>query len=260
MLIYPNIDPVAFSLGPIQIHWYGIMYLFAFLLAWFVGVRRAKKSNTWTKEEVTDVIFYGALGVIIGGRLGYVLFYHFSNFIYDPLIIFEIWQGGMSFHGGLLGVLVAMLLFAKKHHKTFFQVTDFISPLIPIGLGLGRMGNFINGELWGRVSDMPWAIVFPHAGPFARHPSQLYQAFFEGLVLFIILWIYSRKPRPVMAVSGMFALCYSIFRLFTEMFREPDGHLGLLWFQLTMGQWLSLPLMLVGILLLYFAYHPKRKI
>lgn len=261
MLAYPSINPIAFSLGPIDVHWYGLMYLFAFLLAWYVAKLRAEKSTMWNQAEVTDLIFYGAMGVVLGGRLGYVLFYNFSHFIHDPFILLKIWQGGMSFHGGLLGVLVAMVLFAKKYHKTFFQVTDFISPLVPIGLGLGRIGNFLNGELWGRATDMPWGIVFPQVDNIARHPSQLYQAFFEGLVLFIILWIYSRKPRPIMAVSGMFALCYGVFRLFTEQFREPDAHLGLLWFHLTMGQWLSLPLIIVGILLLYFAYHPiQRKI
>ncbi len=261
MLHFPQIDPVAISLGPLKVHWYGLMYLFAFLLVWFIALKRAEKTDTWNKAQVTDLVFYGAFGVILGGRIGYILFYDFNNFIYDPLILLQIWQGGMSFHGGLLGVLVAMLLFARKYHKTFFQVTDFISPLVPIGLGLGRVGNFINGELWGRVSDMPWAMVFSQAGPLARHPSQLYQAFFEGLVLFIILWIYSSKPRPLMAVSGLFAVCYAVFRLFTEMFREPDTHLGFLWFHMTMGQWLSIPLLIVGILLMYFAYHPKlRKI
>ncbi|HLF67040.1 MAG TPA: prolipoprotein diacylglyceryl transferase [Gammaproteobacteria bacterium] len=257
MLTYPHIDPVAISLGPLTIHWYGLMYLLAFLLAWALSVQRAKKSATWQASEVTDLIFYGALGVILGGRLGYVLFYNFVNFIHEPLLILKIWQGGMSFHGGLLGVLIAMVLFAKKYHKTFFQVTDFIAPLVPIGLGLGRVGNFINGELWGRVSDVPWAMVFPGGGPLARHPSQLYQAFFEGVVLFLILWIYSSKPRPSMAVSGLFALCYGLFRILTECFREPDAHIGFILAHTTMGQWLSLPLVLVGILLLYFAYHKK---
>ncbi len=257
MLTYPHINPVAVSIGSVDIHWYGLMYLLAFLLAWVLGVTRAKKTVDWNSAQVTDLIFYGALGVILGGRLGYVLFYNFANFIQDPVIILKIWQGGMSFHGGFLGVLVAMLLFARKYHKTFFQVLDFVAPLVPIGLGLGRIGNFINGELWGRVSDVPWAMVFPNAGPLARHPSQLYQAFFEGLVLFLILWIYSSKPRPTMAVSGLFALGYGVFRIFTECFREPDAHIGLILHHTTMGQWLSLPLVLVGILLLYFAYSKK---
>ncbi len=257
-MLYPEIDPVALSLGPIKVYWYGIMYMLAFLSAWYLARVRAKKSATWTIPQVNDLIFYGVFGVILGGRIGYILFYNFSDFIHDPLILLKIWQGGMSFHGGLLGVLLAMLLFAKKYHKTFYAVTDFVSPLVPLGLGLGRVGNFINGELWGRVSDVPWAMVFPNAGPLARHPSQLYQAFLEGVVLFIIVWVFSSKPRPTMAVSGVFALGYAILRIFSEMFREPDAHLGFLFLNfITMGQLLSVVLGIWGILLIYFAYHKK---
>lgn len=258
MLHYPNIDPVALSLGPIKIYWYGIMYMLAFFSAWYLAVLRAKKSDTWTQAQVTDLIFYGAFGVILGGRLGYVLFYKFTDFIHDPLMLVQIWQGGMSFHGGLLGVLVAMVLFAKKYHKTFYQVTDFVSPLVPLGLGFGRIGNFINGELWGRVTDAPWGMVFPHAGMLARHPSALYQAFLEGVVLFLIVWIFSSKPRPTMAVSGVFALGYALLRIFSEMFREPDAHIGFVFLNaITMGQLLSFALAIWGILLIYFAYQKK---
>ncbi|MGA2655312.1 MAG: prolipoprotein diacylglyceryl transferase [Gammaproteobacteria bacterium] len=219
---------------------------------------RAKKSDTWTLPQVNDLIFYGVFGVILGGRIGYILFYNFADFIHDPLVLFKIWQGGMSFHGGLLGVLVAMLFFAKKYHKKFYEVTDFVSPLVPLGLGFGRIGNFINGELWGRVSDVPWAMVFPNAGPLTRHPSALYQAFLEGVVLFIIVWVFSSKPRPTMAVSGVFALGYALLRIFSELFREPDAHLGFVLLNfMTMGQLLSVGLGIWGILLIYFAYHKK---
>jgi len=258
MLTYPEIDPVAISIGPINVHWYGIMYLVGFAAAWWLGQRRASFPDSILRaEQISDLIFYGALGAVLGGRLGYVLFYDLSAYLAEPLNVFKIWQGGMSFHGGLLGVLLAMWLFAGRSRLTFFQVTDFLAPLVPIGLGAGRIGNFINGELWGRVSDAPWAMVFPdpRAGSLSRHPSQLYEALLEGLVLFIILWLYSSKPRPTMAVSGMFLLCYGMFRFILEFARMPDTQLGYIAFDwLTMGQILSAPMVLAGAGLVWWAY------
>lgn len=259
MITFPDINPVAFSIGPIELHWYGLMYLFAFLFGWLLGNWRARSNPNWDSEQVTDLVFYCALGAILGGRVGYVLFYDFFSFVGDPLLLFRMWEGGMSFHGGLLGVIIAMMLFARKTNKTFFMVSDFVAPLVPLGLGFGRIGNFINGELWGRVTDVPWGMVYPHVGVLARHPSALYQALIEGVVFFLIVWIYSSKPRPERAVSGLFALCYGGFRLITELFREPDAHIGFLWGSVTMGQLLSVPLMLVGIFFLYQAYSVKHK-
>jgi phosphatidylglycerol:prolipoprotein diacylglycerol transferase len=255
MLPYASINPIAFSLGPFSVHWYGLMYVVGFIGAWLLASYRAKKPNSnWTQDQVSDLIFYSALGVIIGGRIGYIIFYSFSNFLAQPWIIFTVWKGGMSFHGGLLGVLLAFYLFSQKTGKHFFEISDFVSPLVPIGLATGRLGNFINGELWGRISHVPWAMVFPHAGRFPRHPSQLYEFFFEGLVLFSFLWIYSRKKRPRMAVSGWFALLYGIFRFILEFFRQPDIDIGFIsWGWLTMGQLLSLPMIIVGLVLLYKA-------
>jgi phosphatidylglycerol:prolipoprotein diacylglycerol transferase len=259
MLTYPNIDPLAFSIGPLKVHWYGLMYLFGFIGAWLYGIQRCKRADLdWTRRQVEDVIFYGALGVILGGRLGYTLFYGWDAFIENPLSIFYIWKGGMSFHGGMLGVFLAMLIYARTHGKPFFEVTDFIAPWVPIGLGAGRIGNFINGELVGRVADpdLPWAMVFPFVDQLPRHPSQLYQALTEGLLFFLILWWYSSKPRPVMAVSGVFMICYGCFRFTTEFFRTPDAHLGFIAFDwLTMGQLLSLPMVIVGILLYWLAFR-----
>ncbi len=258
MLIHPNIDPVAIDLGLIKIHWYGLMYLFAFASAWWLGSLRARQPGALlSAEQISDLIFYGALGVVAGGRIGYILFYDLSSRLEDPISIFYVWQGGMSFHGGLIGVLVAMWLYGRKLGHTFFQVTDFIAPLVPLGLGAGRIGNFINGELWGRASDLPWAMA-PREGMLPRHPSQLYEALLEGLALFLILWFFSRKPRPRMAVSGMFLLFYGIFRSVVEFFRTPDSHIGFLAFDwLTMGQLLSAPMIIGGIGLLIWAYkHP----
>ena len=254
--MYPEIDPVALDLGPIKVHWYGMMYLVAFGTAWYLGkVRANKPGSSWNTDQVSDVIFYGALGVVLGGRIGYVLFYNFGEFIADPLILFRVWEGGMSFHGGMLGVFVGMYLFARKTNKTFFQVIDFIGPLVPLGYFAGRMGNFINGELWGRATDVPWGMVFPHAGDFARHPSMLYQGILEGLILFLILWVYSAKPRPTMAVSAAFLIGMGFFRIVNEFFREPDAHLGFIAFDwMTMGQLLSLPMVLVGGIMMWFAY------
>lgn len=263
MLTFPEFDPVAVQIGPLKVHWYGLMYLVGFLGGWWLGMVRAKKPNSgWTTEQISDMLFYVALGVVLGGRIGYTLFYALDKFIADPLMLFRVWEGGMSFHGGFLGVIVAMLLFKRKHHKTFFGVMDFIAPLVTIGLGAGRLGNFINGELWGRTTDAPWGMVFPHAGLEPRHPSQLYQFLLEGLLLFLILWFFSAKPRPRMAVSGLFALCYGLFRFFVEFFRQPDAHMGdggfIAFGWLTMGQLLSLPMVLLGVGLLWWAYrHPQ---
>lgn len=248
MLTYPNINPIAFHIGPLPVHWYGIMYLIGFACAWLLGVYRARREGSgWTTEQVGDLIFYAALGVIIGGRLGYILFYDFPSFIANPLTVFRIWDGGMSFHGGLLGVITALWIFGRRTSKSLFEITDFIAPMVPIGLGAGRIGNFINGELWGRVTTMPWGMVFPNAGPLPRHPSQLYEFIFEGVVLFAILWWFSMKPRPRMAVSGLFLLLYGIFRFVLEFFRQPDPQLGFIAFGwLTMGQLLSIPMILGG--------------
>ncbi|WP_095210466.1 prolipoprotein diacylglyceryl transferase [Endozoicomonas ascidiicola] len=250
MIAYPEIDPVAFSLGPLSVHWYGLMYLAGFSLALWLGSYRAKTSNgLWKPEQVSDLVFYGAVGVVLGGRAGYVLFYNFDYFLRDPLWLLKVWDGGMSFHGGLLGVLVAMWLYGRSQGKSFFQVTDFIAPLVPLGLGLGRIGNFIGGELWGRATDVSWAMVFPSdPTQLARHPSQLYQFFLEGIVLFSILWWFSAKPRPRMAVSGLFLLIYGLARVIVEFVREPDTQLGFIAFDwLTMGQLLSLPMVALGI-------------
>ena len=258
MLIHPDFDPVAFSLGPLHVRWYGLMYLIAFLVGWALGRYRANRPGAgWTVAQVDDLVFYVALGVILGGRIGYVLFYGFGNFLRDPLALFRVWEGGMSFHGGFLGVLLAMVLFARKHHKGFWPTVDFIAPLIPPGLFFGRIGNFINGELWGRVTDAPWGMVFRQTGDgLPRHPSQLYQAALEGVALFLIVWLFSAKPRPTIAVSGVFALSYGVFRFLVEFVRQPDAQLGYLAFGwLTMGQLLSLPLVVVGMILLALAYR-----
>ena len=258
MVSYPDINPVAVDLGPVKIHWYGIMYLVGFAATWWLGVRRSRQTSGWNEQQVGDLVFYGALGVILGGRFGYVLFYDLGNYLAHPLDIFKVWQGGMSFHGGLIGVIVAMWLFSRRTGKRLFEVTDFLAPLVPIGLGAGRLGNFINGELWGRVTQVPWAMVFPdpRAGGLPRHPSQLYEACLEGLILFTILWVYSRKSRPYMAVSAMFLTFYGLFRFCVEFFRTPDSQLGFIAFDwLTMGQLLSLPMFLLGIGLLVWSYR-----
>jgi phosphatidylglycerol:prolipoprotein diacylglycerol transferase len=257
MLIYPNISPVAISVGPIEVHWYGLMYLIGFLGGWWLGrLRTRRPGTTWQAVEIGDLLFYVALGVVLGGRIGYTLVYNFSGFVADPLVLFRIWQGGMSFHGGLVGVLIAMWLYARRTGRTFFQVTDYIAPLVPVGLGAGRIGNFINGELWGRPTDLPWGMVFPFVDAQPRHPSMLYEALLEGLALFIVLWVYSSRPRPTMAVSGLFLLCYGIFRFLVEFVRQPDAQLGFIAFGwLTMGHLLSLPMIVLGIAFLIHAYR-----
>lgn len=251
MLAFPHIDPVAFSLGPVRVHWYGLMYLLGFIAAWLLAVWRVKRFRLdWSKEQIGDLIFFGALGVILGGRLGYMLFYSTDSFWQDPWHILKIWQGGMSFHGGLIGVIIALWFFAKKTGKTLFEVTDFTAPLVPLGLAAGRMGNFINGELWGRPGDVPWAMVFEHADNQPRHPSQLYELGLEGIVLFIVVWWYAARPRPAGCVSAVFLMGYALSRFLVEFFREPDVQIGYLAYGwLTMGQLLSLPMLLVGLIL-----------
>ena len=247
MSAYPQIDPVAISLGPLQVHWYGLMYLFGFLAGWYLGRVRARSLPDWPPRLMDDFATWVMLGVVIGARLGYVLFYDFAVYIRDPLEMLRLWNGGMSFHGGLLGVLFAVWLFARRTGKDFLAVVDFTAPLVPPGLFFGRLGNFINSELWGAPTTLPWGMVFPNAGAVARHPSQLYEALLEGILLFVILWIYSSKPRMVGRVSGLFAVFYGLCRFSVEFVREPDAHIGYLAFGwLTMGQVLCLPLLIVG--------------
>ncbi|HEY0974042.1 MAG TPA: prolipoprotein diacylglyceryl transferase [Solimonas sp.] len=260
MLIHPNIDPVAIQLGPLAVHWYGLMYLLGFLGFWWFGQKRAANPQFgWPKEWVSDLLFYGVLGVILGGRIGYTLFYNLDRFLAEPLSILRIWEGGMSFHGGLIGVLVAFLWFARMHKLRFFDVGDFAAPMVPIGLFTGRIGNFINGELWGAPTMLPWGMVFRGAGPEPRHPSMLYEAFLEGLVLFLILWWFAAKPRPRMAVSGLFLLGYGVFRTSVEFVRLPDAHIGYLYGTnwITMGMMLSAPMWIAGLVLMTLAYRRR---
>ncbi|MGI8463921.1 prolipoprotein diacylglyceryl transferase [Pectobacterium punjabense] len=277
-LAFPQFDPVIFSIGPLALHWYGLMYLVGFVFAMWLAVRRANKPGSgWTKDEVENLLYMGFLGVFVGGRLGYVLFYAFPSFLENPLYLFKVWDGGMSFHGGLMGVICVMLWFAHRSKRHFFQVADFIAPLIPFGLGAGRLGNFINGELWGRVTtDTPWAMLFPGSrsedmmlavsnpqwqtifnqyGMLPRHPSQLYQMMLEGVALFIILNLFIRKPRPMGSASGLFLIGYGTFRIITEFFRQPDAQLGLFGDLFSMGQILSLPMVIAGVLMMVWAYR-----
>ncbi|NUF28439.1 phosphatidylglycerol:prolipoprotein diacylglycerol transferase [Gilliamella bombicola] len=281
-LQFPDFDPIAFSIGPISLHWYGAMYLFGVLGALYLAKRRANKPNSkWTSQEVENLLFWGFLGLFIGGRLGYVFFYNFDVFTKDPVILFKVWEGGMSFHGGLIGAICVIAIFAKKTKKTFMQVGDFVAPLVPIGLMFGRFGNFINGELWGRVTHSSIGMLFPtssHAdfmfvqshpewfslysqlnGILPRHPSQLYEMTFEGIILFVILNIFILKPRPTGAVSGLFLLCYGLFRFVIEFFRQPDEQLGLFLNIISMGQILCLPMIIGGILIFLFAYRFDKK-
>ncbi|MGB8663653.1 MAG: prolipoprotein diacylglyceryl transferase [Serratia inhibens] len=279
-LAFPKFDPVIFSIGPVSLHWYGLMYLVGFVFAMWLAVRRANKPGSgWTKDEVENLLYAGFLGVFVGGRVGYVLFYNLPLFLDNPLYLFKVWDGGMSFHGGLLGVILVMFWFARRTKRTFFQVSDFIAPLIPFGLGAGRLGNFINGELWGRVTtDTPWAMLFPGSrgedvaiaaadpqllpllnqyGVLPRHPSQVYELLLEGVVLFIILNLFIRKSRPMGAVSGLFLIGYGVFRIIVEAFRQPDAQLGLFDGVVSMGQILSVPMVVAGIIMMIWAYRRR---
>ena len=259
MLVHPNFDPVAIAIGPIAIRWYGLMYLVGFAAFWLLGRKRVALGHDQriTPELLDDLIFYGVLGVILGGRLGYVLFYKPGYYLAHPAEIIAVWQGGMSFHGGFLGVLLAILFVARKYKLEWLALTDFVAPLCPLGLAAGRLGNFINGELWGRPTDVPWGMVFAHGGPLPRHPSQLYEFALEGVTLFAILWLFTAKKRPIGAASGLFLIGYGAFRFIAEFFREPDDFLGLLALGMSMGQWLSAPMILAGAGLLAWAYRGK---
>jgi len=262
MLSYPQFDPVAVRIGPVAVHWYGLMYLLAFGLVWLLGRWRiARGMTTLTLRNLEDLIFYGVLGVVVGGRLGYVLFYKPGHYAAHPLDIFHLWEGGMSFHGGLIGVVLVLLWFARSRKLSKLELGDFVVPLIPLGLAAGRLGNFINGELWGRPSDLPWAMVFPQTGDgIARHPSQLYEMGLEGFALFALVWWFARKPRPAGQVSAVFLMGYGVFRFLVEFSREPDDFLGLLTAGLSMGQWLSLPMVVAGAALFWWttARRPSR--
>ena len=262
MLIHPQFDPVAIAIGPLAVRWYGLMYLIAFLAFMFLGRYRARQNvlNGWLPRDVDDLLFFGVIGVIVGGRLGEVLFFQPGYYFSHPLEIPAVWKGGMSFHGGFLGVLAAVWYYARKTDRAWLDVTDFIAPLIPLGLAAGRIGNFINGELWGRPADptLPWAMIFPQVDAVPRHPSQLYQAGLEGLALFVLLWWFAARPRPRGAVSGAFLIGYGLFRSVAEFFRNPDeGIFGVLTFGISMGQWLSLPMILAGVALMMWS-HRRR--
>jgi phosphatidylglycerol---prolipoprotein diacylglyceryl transferase len=251
MLVHPQFDPVAIAIGPLAVHWYGLMYVAAFAAFILLGRYRirSRPETGWNMQELDDLLFWGVIGVVLGGRLGQVLFYEPGYYFSHPAQILAVWKGGMSFHGGLIGVLLALWAFGRKTDRSFLQVGDFVGPLVPLGLMFGRFGNFINGELWGRPADpsLPWAMIFPQVDNLPRHPSQLYQAGLEGLALFVLLWFYSAKPRPVGAVSGLFLVGYGAFRFIAEYFRNPDdGILGYMTFNISMGQWLSLPMLLLG--------------
>ena len=258
MLVYPQFDPVAFRIGPFAVRWYGLMYLVGFILFIVLGRRRARTNvlTGWRAIDVDDMLFYGVFGVILGGRLGYVLFYKPLYYLAHPLEIFEVWHGGMSFHGGFIGVLIALWFFARQRGKRWLDVTDFVAPLIPLGLAAGRLGNFINGELVGRPTDLPWGMVFPQVDQVPRHPSQLYEFGLEGVALFAVLWIFASRRRPPGAVLAVFLLGYGAFRFIGEFAREPDSFLGFLALGLTMGQWLSLPMIVIGVVMLVWAYRP----
>lgn len=256
MLVHPQFDPIALSLGPVQIHWYGLTYLVAFGLFLWLGARRVQlphfASRGWVRRDIEDMLFYGVLGVIIGGRLGYVLFYKPGHYLANPAEVVMVWKGGMSFHGGFLGVLLAMAVYARGKARRFWDVMDVVAPCVPTGIAAVRLGNFINGELWGRAADtaLPWAMAFPQSGSMiARHPSQLYQMLGEGLLLFAFLWWYGRKPRATGQVAAMFGIGYGVLRFCAEFFREPDSFLGLLALNMSMGQWLCLPMIVAGVLL-----------
>ncbi|MBT7952185.1 MAG: prolipoprotein diacylglyceryl transferase [Gammaproteobacteria bacterium] len=262
MLNYPDIDPVAIDLGILQIRWYGISYICGILLAWWFLRYRALNNPGlgWTAVQVSDLIYYGTLGVIIGGRLGSVVFYNLPYYVANPLDVLKVWQGGMSFHGGLLGVMTAVWIYSRKIQQSFFDTTDFLIPVVPIGLFFGRIANFINAELWGAPTNLPWGVIFPNAGGVARHPSQLYEALLEGLVLFAIMWFYSSKQRPRMAVTGLFLSGYGVFRSSIEFVREPDRNIGYIagdW--LTMGQVLSIPMIIAGVIMLFLGYRKNNK-
>lgn len=277
-LVFPQFDPVIFSLGPVSLRWYGLMYLIGFIFAMWLAIYRANQPNScWSKDDVENLLYTCFLGVCFGGRIGYVLFYNLPLFLDNPLYLFKIWDGGMSFHGGLIGVISVIIWFSRRRQYSVFQISDFIAPLVPFGLGTGRLGNFINGELWGRVtSNTPWAMLFPNSrnedlvlllnnpqwqllfnqyGVLPRHPSQIYEMLLEGIVLFTILNWFIRQPRPMGSVSGLFLICYGIFRIVVEFFRQPDIQLGLFNGIISMGQILSFPMIVAGIIIMIWAYR-----
>lgn len=260
-ITFPQFDPVIFEIGPIGLRWYGLMYLIGFLFARWLAVKRISQTgSSWTTEQVDNLLFNGFMGVFLGGRIGYVFFYQFEYFLQDPAYLFRIWEGGMSFHGGLIGVILSMIITSKLQKRSFWKTADFVAPLIPFGLGMGRIGNFINDELWGRVTDVPWAVLFPSGGYLPRHPSQLYEAILEGAVLFFILNWYIKKPHATGATAGLFLLVYGIFRFIVEFFREPDAQLGLYFGQqISMGQILSLPMIIIGACIMLYAYKSALK-